>query len=41
MAEASLIEIDPATPDMLRPFIVPLEDLFREWGHLLSRAGAA
>jgi hypothetical protein len=28
----SLIEIDAAMPELLRPFIFPLEDLFRAWG---------
>jgi hypothetical protein len=27
----SVIEIDPAMPDVLRRFIFPLDDLFREW----------
>jgi hypothetical protein len=29
---SSVIAIEPAMPEVLRPFLFPLEDLFREWG---------
>jgi hypothetical protein len=34
--QSTVIQIDPTMPDVLRCFVFPLENLFREWGRAKS-----